>query len=347
MEELLRNGLQVARDDVVAQVPLRVLRPIASCVDDDARLRPIVDGAALTQALLKRFPELEEPPTDASFRIRDGRPRIVAAKQGVTISPEDVVNTVSTAIASNPPPLRVSVPGRPLDPKITDARARTLGVKEQLSSFKQAFPYAPYRVQNIGRAARFVDGTVLLPGETFSLNDVIKERTPKNGYTEGTVIGPGGVFREDLGGGVSTAATAVWTAAFFAGMERVETRAHSIYISRYAPGLEATVAWGVFDMRFRNATDGAVLLTAKTTDTSITVRFWGTLEFDRVKAEFGPKHRIRPFAVVYDDSPTCLGQQGMDGFTIDVDRVFIIDGAEANRETITTTYQPSPRVICT
>lgn len=89
-------------------------------------------------------------------------------------------------------------------------------------------------------------------GQTFSLNGTIKERTPEHGYTEGIVIGPGGVFREDFGGGVSTAATTTWTAAFFAGMERIEIRAHSIYISRYQPGLEATVAWGVSDMRFRN-----------------------------------------------------------------------------------------------
>ncbi len=59
----------------------------------------------------------------------------------------------------------------------------------------------------------------------------------------GTIIGPGGVFEEALGGGVSAATTAVWTAAFFAGMERVSTRAHSVYISRYQLGLEATVAW--------------------------------------------------------------------------------------------------------
>ena len=62
-----------------------------------------------------------------------------------------------------------------------------------------------------------------------------------------------GVFDEALGGGVSASATTACTAAFYAGMERVQTIAHSIYISRYTAGLEATVAWGIFDMKFDTA----------------------------------------------------------------------------------------------
>ena len=129
------------------------------------------------------------------------------------------------------------------DPEITTLEAQQLGINEKLSRFTQDFNYAAYRVTNIGQAAKYVNNTILMPGETFSMNDTIRERTVENGYTVGTIIGPGGVFEEALGGGVSAATTAVWTGAFFAGMERTDTRAHSLYISRYQPGLEATVAW--------------------------------------------------------------------------------------------------------
>ena len=116
-------------------------------------------------------------------------------------------------------------------------------------------------MQNIGQAARSINGTLLLPGETFSLNKTLGERTVANGYTKGFVVGPGGVFKEDLGGGVSTSATTTWTAAFYAGLQRVHTQAHSIWISRYRAGLEATVAWGSFDMSFKNDTPHAVYIT--------------------------------------------------------------------------------------
>lgn len=76
------------------------------------------------------------------------------------------------------------------------------------------------------------------------MNDTVAERTVENGYAEGVVVGEGGVLTKDMGGGVSAATTATWTAAFFAGLEKVEQHAHSIYISRYTPGLEATVWWG-------------------------------------------------------------------------------------------------------
>ena len=178
------------------------------------------------------------------------------------------------------------------------------------------------------------------------MNDAMKERTEKNGYTVGFVVGAGGVFAEDLGGGVSAATTTVWTGAFFAGLERVSTQAHSIYISRYQPGLEATVAWGIFDMKFKNDTPNAVFITTAMTDTSMNVTFWGTKVYDEIKAEFGPKENIVPFTTIFDKSKTCLGQSGMDGFTIDVDRVFMRDGQEVKRETITTNYRPAPKVKC-
>ena len=272
-------------------------------------------------------------------------PRLTCA-DGRTIAADDVANAVATAAVAYPQSGTVSVPGIALAPVLTDDRASQLGITERISSFTQEFPYAAYRVQNIGQAARYVDGTVLMPGEVFSMNDTIKERTPENGYTEGFVIGPGGVFREDLGGGVSTATTAVWTAAYFAGMEAVQVQAHSIYIPRYAPGLEATVAWGVFDMQFRNSLPNAVLITARTTNTSVTVEFWGTRQFDKVKAIFGPKRDVVPYATVADTSASCLGQEGSSGFTIDVERRFISEREVVRSETTTTTYRPAPRVIC-
>ena len=192
-----------------------------------------------------------------------------------------------------------------IDPKLTTEAAKALGVTQRLSTFTQHFPYAAYRVQNIGQAARSINGTLLLPGQVFSLNKTLGERTSANGYTKGFVIGPGGVFKEDLGGGVSTSATATWTAAFYAGLERIHTQAHSIWISRYRAGLEATVAWGSFDMSFKNDTPHAVLVTTIMKNTSITVKIWGTKVYDKIKAISGPRYNVSPAGAVrrHDHAP--------------------------------------------
>jgi len=344
--QLIDRGLTVKKDGVIADVPRRLLARSLAFTAVGGQLRVSVDGERLRERLLKRYPDLEKPPSDARFKIRDGVPAVVPARDGSTVDAADLANGVSTAAASYPASGVVSVPGTPVSPVLTDDRAADLGIRERISSFTQEFPYAAYRVQNIGQAARYVDGTVLLPGETFSMNDTIKERTRDNGYTEGFVIGPGGVFREELGGGVSAATTAVWTAAFFAGMDPVQVRAHSIYIPRYAPGLEATVAWGVFDMQFRNTTPTAVLITARTTDTSMTVEFWGTRQYDKVKAVFGPRKDVVPFTTITDTGDTCLGQGGSDGFHIDVERQFVNDRVVVRSDVFSTTYKPSPQVIC-
>lgn len=309
-------------------------------------LVPVIDGGALARRLIARYPRLVEPGIDAGFRVRRGTPEVTPASPGYTVDAGDLAQRVAAAVRSSTPVTSVALARATVEPDLTDVEALGLGVRERLSSFTQRFPYAPYRVQNIGRAARYIDGTVLLPGETFSMNDVIRERTIANGYTTGIVVGPGGIFAEDLGGGVSAATTTVWTAAFFAGLERVETRAHSIYISRYQPGLEATVAWGVFDMRFRNNTPNAVLITAKTTNTSMTVRMWGTRVFDSIRAEFGDRTNIRPHTTIRSTSPSCTAQTGMNGFDIVVDRVFVRAGVEVAREKIRTAYKASPDVTC-
>lgn len=345
-EEATASPVTVTAGTVTATIPGRAVGRALSFSNDGGTLTPQLDGAALHAAIAEELAPIEVEGRDATFRIKNGKPKVVKSKVGSGVSDDELAAAVGAVLQKPAAQRAVSVSVGTREPALTTEEAKQLGVKERLSTFTQNFPYAAYRVQNIGQAAERINGTLLMPGETFSLNDTIKERTEENGYTEGFVVGEGGVFAEALGGGVSASATTTWTGAFFAGLERVETVAHSIYISRYQPGLEATVAWGIFDMKFRNDTPNAVFITSSITNGSMTVSFWGTKEYDDITAEFGKRTNVVPFATVYDDSKDCLGQSGVDGFTITVDRVFYKDGAEVRREPITTRYKPAPEVIC-
>ena len=83
---------------------------------------------------------------------------------------------------------------------------------------------------------------MLKPGEIFSLNGIVGERTAANGFVEGFII-KGGKFKEELGGGVSQSATTTFNAMFFAGLKDIQHQPHTLYIDRYPAGREATVAW--------------------------------------------------------------------------------------------------------
>ncbi len=333
-------------DTLTATIPASAMREALTFTAKDGSLVPSLKGDVLRAAVAPALASVETPGRDASFVIRNGKPVVVPARVGKGVNADLLATDVLAAVVSGSS-RSIDAQIGTIDPKLTTEQARALGVTERMSTFTQHFPYAAYRVQNIGQAARAIDGTLLLPGETFSLNKILGERTIANGYTKGYVIGPGGVFKEDLGGGVSTSATATWTAAFYAGLERIHTQAHSIWISRYRAGLEATVAWGSFDMSFRNDTPHAVLVTTIMKNTSITVSIWGTKVYDQIKAVSGPRYNVVPAGgTQYDPSPTCHAQGGVEGFSIDVYRVFIKDGKEVKREKITTRYRPSPTVLC-
>ena len=310
----------------------------------DGSLEPGVNVKKLRAVVDAKLGDGLKEPKDATFRIRGGKPVVVAAVKGQTVNGGELTAAMISAL-----PLaagREATAGvETIEPALTTAGAKALGVKQVISTFTQQFPYAAYRVTNIGRAARYIDGTLLMPGQTFSMNDTVKERTVENGYTVGTVIS-GGRFAEELGGGVSTITTTMWHTAFYAGLERVEQRGHSFYISRYLPGLEATVAWGSLDLRFKNDSPYGVLIKSSITNSSVTVTMYSTKRY-RITAEFGPRTNIRPFKTVYDPSPTCVVQPGVEGFRIVVTRVFHdLSGKVVKREPLTTSYNVADDIHC-
>lgn len=349
-QNALSGPVSVVIGGVVAEIPVEVIAEALSFAQVDDDYVWSVRGDLLYAAISDKLDSAKEP-QDARFKVRkNGTLRIVPSRAAGGIQDDQLAESVLSVLGRDGTPgneREVIVPEGQRQPEFTTADAEALGITEKLSSFTQDFRYAAYRVTNIGQAAEYVDGTILMPGDIFSMNDTIKERTVENGYTVGTIIGPGGVFEEALGGGVSAATTAVWTAAFFAGMERVDTRAHSVYISRYQPGLEATVAWGIFDMKFRNNNPNPVLITTKMTNSSMTVEFWGTRVYDEIEAEFGPRTSQRkPETIWRKKKDGCSPQTGIPGFSINVDRVFYNSGEEVNRETIRTFYRAAPEVKC-
>lgn len=339
--------VSVTAEGITAEIAPTAIAEALSYQAKGGKLVPTLDGKILRRSIAGEFSSIEDPGRDASFNVSSGTPVVVPSKVGKGVNAELLATDVAAVLDQTDPAARhIDAQIGVIDPALTTEQAKDLGVTELMSTFTQRFPYAPYRVQNIGQAARYINKTLLMPGEVFSLNDTIHERTVANGYTKGYVIGEGGVFKEDLGGGVSTSATATWTAAFYAGLARVHVQAHSVWIPRYRAGLEATVAWGQFDMSFRNNTPNGVFITAGITNSSITVSMWGTKVYSKIEAESGAKYGSSPYKTLYDTSSTCHAQGGQEGFSIDVYRVFYKGGKEDHREKITTHYNPSPTVHC-
>ena len=342
---LVLGGQQVA-------APPRLFGRGLSMVPNEGELVPRVDGEKLITALEPVMRTVGTEPVDARFEVRNGKPVLVPAKVGVEIDPEEIESGFAEAAVRTGKARRLKIEGRTEQPAFTTAEARKLKIKEQVSSFTTYFPYAEYRNVNLSRAADLIDGVLLEPGEVFSLNQTVGERTKANGFTEGYIISDG-IFTKDLGGGVSQIATTAFNAMFFAGLEDVEHKPHSVYIDRYPVGREATVAWPSLDLRFKNDSPYGVLVKASvksstpSTQGEATVSMYSTKRWNITTTE-GPRTDYRDPETRYSQEKPCEEFTGTRGFTINVFRYFrdLKSDKVLRRERFHTVYIPGDTVKC-
>jgi vancomycin resistance protein YoaR len=230
-------------------------------------------------------------------------------------------------------------------PELTTAEARALGIREVVSEFTTG-SFAQDSGVNIRRVAEEVDGAIVAPGETFSLNGYTGHRGAAQGYVEAGIIKNGRPAR-GIGGGISQFATTLFNASYFAGMTDIEHHEHSYYISRYPEGREATVFEGVLDVKFRNDSPSGILIDTSWTPESITVRFWSTKHYDVESITSDRSEFTDPPTKRISGDP-CIETSGSPGFTVSNTRVVrdADTGAVVSRNSHTTVYDPVPRVIC-
>ena len=336
--------LTVAVGEKSVSLEPTAVAPALSMEAVDGRLEPRVDGEVLAAAALGADGNLVTAPKDASIAIQDGRPVVVPAVNGTSIDPEVLGSAALAALVT--PERTASIDPVVAEPEVTTARAEALGVKEVVSSFATTHTADAGRTENLRIAARNVNGTLLLPGETFSLNGVLGERTRAKGYNEAGVI-MNGRLTSDVGGGVSQMATTLFNGMFFAGLEDVEHKPHSFYISRYPEGREATVNWPNIDLKFRNNTDYGVLVESWIGGGQVHTRFWSTKVWDDVRASKSDRRNVKQPRTIVDDSEGCVSQSPNPGFDVTVTRSLVRGGSVAKTENFNTRYIPQDDVTCT
>ncbi len=200
-------------------------------------------------------------------------------------------------------------------------------------------------MHNIKLASRIINGTYIKPGGQFSMNGILGERTAAKGYIEAGIIREGRAATS-YGGGISQVSTTIFNAAFFSGMQLDAWTPHYYYISRYPEGREATISWPDLHNKFTNTTDGGVLIQIATTDSSITVTFWGTKKYD-VTATKSARYDIVQPKKYSDPGPDCIDQSPVVGFKVDVGRIIKQGGKVVKTQKFTTNYRPEDDVTCT
>lgn len=287
-ETLAARPLGVAAGKARATLAPAVMRPWMRATPAFDRLVVSTDPQAVRDDLAKLLSGAGEAPVDAGFRASGASVTITPSKTGTACCAPEAVALVDRALRDRPPAGQLlALPLSVVRPKRDDTRAGQLGVREVVATFTTHHPAGQPRVSNIHKMADYVRGAVIEPGETFSINDYVGRRTVSRGFVDAPIIGEGNRFDSDVGGGVSQFATTAFNAAFFAGLEIPEYQFHTIYISRYPYGREATLAFPHPDLKIRNTSPYGVLVWTSYSGTDITVTLYSTRWVDaRQSAQF-------------------------------------------------------------
>ena len=215
------------------------------------------------------------------------------------------------------------------------------------------------RAANIKNASKrintfgsFEDGYILQPGEIFSYNDTVGERTEANGFSVATVYTNTGTTN-DVGGGICQVSSAIFSAAFKADLE-ITQRTNHMYKVHYwtTPGEDATVNWGTLDFKFQNSKSYPVKVKMiyKNSDkkydgkATITCQIWGT--DDGYRCEFDNKTIKMVKTTVVEKKATTGKPRGKvewgdPGLTVEIWRVRYKDNKKISKDLMwTSIYQP-------
>lgn len=175
---------------------------------------------------------------------------------------------------------------------------------ERVSRFTTYFDCCKNRVTNIRLMARTVDGYVVMPGETFSIDEVVGPTTASKGYKEdGYLVGGEGECCV-AGGGVSQFGTTMFNAIFWSGYEIGTFRPHTAWLSRYPLGIEHTLVYSSIDLRFTNDTTTPIYIRTSSTGTSVTVELWGNQGGWQMSGYHPRGNRSSVISVIDPGSPT-------------------------------------------
>ncbi|MFB9906796.1 VanW family protein [Allokutzneria oryzae] len=317
--------------------------------DGKGGLAASLDVPKVAEVARPQLASTDKPGKDAEIVIEGGKPVVKPSTDGRGVDWEKTL-AGALEVLRKPQDRQIKATYSQLPAKLTTEQANALGVKQLVAEFETK-GFAADSGRNIKRAAEQINGAIVKPGETFSMNGRTGPRTAATGYVEAAIIEKGELSRA-VGGGVSQMATTLYNAAYFAGMVDVAHKEHSFYISRYPKGREATVfqnpnGSSVIDVKFKNDTKTGILIQTIWTSNSITVKMWGTKTYEVTSQTSGEFAQTAPQVKEIPYGQPCTASSGSGGFSVkDTRTIKDLATGHVRREDRTVRYNPQHKVVC-
>ena len=294
-------------------------------------------------------------PIDAQIQSFDYNTRTFSfteSQPGVTIDSELLYQRIIAALDRWEKGVTVTV-----DPVIKEPAVTTAEMMERftlIAAYTTKTTSESNRNTNIRLACEAINGTALLPGETFSFNEATGQRTTAKGYKSAGAIAAGQSI-EEVGGGICQVSSTIFNAVARANLE-ITSRSPHAWPSTYVNiGEDATVNWPNLDFKFKNNTNSPIFLITYYKDRQMSAEIWGLslgdgvtidLESTITKTTQPPSEPKYVFngELEYGFSETTV--KARTGYVVDTYKVWYKDGVETKREKMhTSTYKTYQQVI--
>lgn len=248
----------------------RIVKALSDINNNDIVIEiPVVNVAPTPIDLDAIYNEIHKDPVDAYYTTDPYVVHPSSTGLDFDISMDEAKEMLKTYQEEYTIPLKVTYPN------VSTNDIGSEAFPDLLSSFRTSFTSSnSNRSTNIRLCSEKINGTVLMPGETFSFNQVVGKRTPEAGFKPATAYSGGKVVQE-YGGGICQVSSTLYNAVLYANLEITERTNHGYKPSYVDPGLDATVSWGGPDFKFTNNRDYPIRIVCDTSNKILNVYIYG------------------------------------------------------------------------
>lgn len=294
---------------------------------------------------------------NSKVSMKGGQFVYTESSDGVSLDVDETVKMIRTQVETDKERaegenIRITANVKVEHPKVSKETAARC--KDKIGTFSTTFNSGNVnRTKNLANAARLINGSVLYPGETFSVHDTISPLTEDNGYYEAASYNNGKV-EDSLGGGVCQVSTTLYNAVLRAELEIVARSPHSMLVSYVEPSMDAAIAGDYKDFKFKNNSEVPVYIQGGTYGSTIYFNVYGEETRDsgrKIRFESEVTEEIEPGAdkVTIDktkpESYMTVTQEAHKGCKAILWKIVTENGKETKTQINSSTYSASPRFV--
>jgi len=291
-----KDGILISSSDLKDEI-LSFLNDISS--KNETINIPVNNVGAEPINLDAIYKDIFKLPVDASYTTN---PYVVyPSSNGLdfAISMEDAKAIISNQQDEYTIPLKITYPN------VTTKQIGNEAFPDLLSQFSTSFTSSGYnRSNNIILSSAKLNGLVLMPGEEFSYNQAVGQRTKAAGFRKAGAYSNGKVVQE-VGGGICQVSSTLYNAVLYANLEIVERTNHYFNPGYVKAGLDATVSWGGPDFRFKNNRNYPIRIVTDTSGKKLKVYIYGLKTDDDCTVVLDPRYISSvPYKTTYQKDPS-------------------------------------------